>query len=58
MSSSSSSCWSAPVRSAVDHPVAAVLQRPALPVDIRHNAKIDRTELAAWADRVLAGGRP
>jgi acyl-coenzyme A synthetase/AMP-(fatty) acid ligase len=46
------------VRSAVDHPVAAVLQRPALPVDIRHNAKIDRTELAAWADRVLAGGRP
>jgi acyl-coenzyme A synthetase/AMP-(fatty) acid ligase len=46
------------VRAAVAHPVAAVLQRPALPVDIRHNAKIDRTALAEWADRVLAGGRP
>jgi acyl-coenzyme A synthetase/AMP-(fatty) acid ligase len=46
------------VRAKVPHPVAAVLQRPALPVDIRHNAKIDRTALAEWADRVLAGGRP
>jgi olefin beta-lactone synthetase len=36
-------------------PIAAVLQRKALPVDIRHNSKIDRTALAAWADDVLAG---
>jgi olefin beta-lactone synthetase len=36
-------------------PVAAVLQRKALPVDIRHNAKIDRTALSIWAADVLAG---
>jgi olefin beta-lactone synthetase len=36
--------------------IAAVLQRKALPVDIRHNAKIDRTAVAAWAGDVLAGG--
>jgi len=24
---------------------------------VRHNSKIDRTRLAAWADGVLAGGR-
>ena len=45
----------AQVRAAVAHPVAAVLQVPALPVDIRHNTKIDRTALAGWATRVLAG---
>jgi acyl-coenzyme A synthetase/AMP-(fatty) acid ligase/pimeloyl-ACP methyl ester carboxylesterase len=38
--------------------VSAVLAVPALPVDIRHNAKIDRTRVARWASRVLAGGRP
>ncbi|WP_285240257.1 alpha/beta fold hydrolase [Pseudarthrobacter sp. MEB009] len=38
--------------------VAAVLAVPAQPTDIRHNAKIDRTRLARWAERVLAGGRP
>jgi acyl-coenzyme A synthetase/AMP-(fatty) acid ligase len=38
--------------------VSAVLQVPAQPTDIRHNAKIDRTRLARWANRVLAGGRP
>ncbi len=37
--------------------VAAVLVVPALPVDIRHNSKIDRTRLARWAAQVLAGGR-
>jgi acyl-coenzyme A synthetase/AMP-(fatty) acid ligase len=37
--------------------VAAVLVVPALPVDIRHNSKIDRTRLAAWAEQMLAGGR-
>ncbi|WP_111765666.1 alpha/beta fold hydrolase [Nakamurella deserti] len=36
-------------------PVAAVLVREALPVDIRHNSKIDRTALAAWATDTLAG---
>ncbi len=44
------------VRSVLDAPVAAVLQVPALPTDIRHNSKVDRTRLARWAGRVLAGG--
>ena len=43
------------VRSVVNHPVAAVLIRRSLPVDIRHNAKIDRTAVAGWAEDVLAG---
>jgi len=37
--------------------VAAVFTVPALPVDKRHNSKIDRTRIAAWASKVLAGGR-
>jgi acyl-coenzyme A synthetase/AMP-(fatty) acid ligase len=37
--------------------VAAVLVVDALPVDIRHAAKIDRTRVAEWAGRVLAGER-
>jgi olefin beta-lactone synthetase len=37
-------------------PLAAVLVTRALPVDIRHASKIDRTRLARWADRVLSGG--
>jgi hypothetical protein len=48
----------AAVRSAAEVEVAAVLVVPALPVDIRHNSKIDRGRVAAWASRVLAGGRP
>ncbi|WP_026532990.1 alpha/beta fold hydrolase [Arthrobacter sp. H41] len=36
--------------------LAAILTVPALPVDIRHNAKIDRAEVAKWAGGVLAGG--
>lgn len=43
------------------HDVAAVLVSNDFPTDIRHNSKIDRTRLAAWADRVLRGervGRP
>ncbi len=47
----------AAVRAAVTRPVAAVLTVAALPVDIRHNAKIDRTALAGWATKVLAGQR-
>lgn len=38
--------------------VSAVLEVPAQPTDIRHNAKIDRSRLSRWATRVLAGGRP
>ncbi len=37
--------------------VSAVLVVPELPVDKRHNSKIDRTRIARWAERVLAGGR-
>ena len=45
------------VRGAVGVPVAAVLEVPELPVDKRHNSKIDRIRVAEWADGVLAGGR-
>jgi olefin beta-lactone synthetase len=45
------------VRGVLDFPVAAVLAVPALPVDIRHNSKIDRAAVAGWATRVLAGER-
>jgi olefin beta-lactone synthetase len=45
------------VRAAAGVRVAAVLVVPALPVDIRHAAKIDRQRLARWAERVLAGAR-
>lgn len=45
------------IRRRVEHPVAAVLVTDRLPVDIRHNAKIDRQAVAAWATHVLAGGR-
>ncbi len=48
---------SAAVRAAVSAPVAAVLVARTLPVDIRHNAKIDRAAVAAWADDVVAGRR-
>jgi hypothetical protein len=45
------------VRAMVDSPVAAVLSARSLPVDIRHNTKIDRTALATWAGELLAGRR-
>ncbi len=45
------------VRNVVDVEVAAVLLTPALPVDIRHNSKIDRAAIADWAATVLGGGR-
>ncbi|GAB48887.1 putative fatty-acid--CoA ligase [Mobilicoccus pelagius NBRC 104925] len=44
------------VRESTDLPVAAVLVRASMPVDIRHQSKIDRAELAAWAEQVLSGG--
>jgi len=37
--------------------VVAVLAVPELPVDKRHNSKINRTRVATWAERVLAGGK-
>ncbi len=36
--------------------LAAVWTTKALPVDIRHNAKIDRTALGRTMDRILSGG--
>ena len=45
------------VRAVTDVPVAAVLLRASLPVDIRHNSKIDRSALAEWASTILAGHR-
>ena len=44
------------VAEAGGHDLAAVLVAPEFPTDIRHNSKIDRSRLAAWADSVLAGG--
>jgi olefin beta-lactone synthetase len=45
------------VRAELGVEIATVLQRTAFPTDIRHNAKIDRTELAQWAAEILAGRR-
>ena len=45
------------VRGAVGVPVAAVLVRASLPVDIRHASKVDRAALGVWAADVLAGAR-
>ena len=44
------------VRSVSDHDVVAVFEVPKLPVDRRHNSKIDRAGVAEWAEKVLAGG--
>lgn len=43
------------IRSVAGTPVSAVLRRKKFPMDIRHNAKIDRGALAAWAANFLAG---
>jgi acyl-coenzyme A synthetase/AMP-(fatty) acid ligase/pimeloyl-ACP methyl ester carboxylesterase len=48
----------AAVRERCDLPLVAVLAVPRLPTDIRHNSKIDRSRLSAWAERVLAGEKP
>jgi acyl-CoA synthetase (AMP-forming)/AMP-acid ligase II/pimeloyl-ACP methyl ester carboxylesterase len=37
--------------------IASVVEVATLPVDIRHNSKIDRTLLGSWAGDVLDGGR-
>lgn len=41
-------------RSARANRIAAVHFHPAFPVDVRHNAKIDRTQLARWASQSAA----
>jgi len=43
------------VREAAEVDVAAVLAAPRLPVDIRHESKIDRAEVARDAAVMLAG---
>ena len=48
----------AAVRRVAGTDVAAVLAVPRLPTDIRHNSKIDRAAVGAWASRVLTGARP
>jgi acyl-coenzyme A synthetase/AMP-(fatty) acid ligase/pimeloyl-ACP methyl ester carboxylesterase len=45
------------VRRVIDVDVAAVLVAAKLPVDKRHNSKIDRRRVARWAAQVLGGGR-
>lgn len=45
------------VRAAAQAPIAAVLRIDKLPLDIRHASKVDRSALAAWAEKVLAGRR-
>jgi acyl-CoA synthetase (AMP-forming)/AMP-acid ligase II len=45
------------VRAAAGTDVAAVLVTGRLPVDIRHQSKVDRREVAGRAARVLAGAR-
>ena len=45
------------IRDALAIDVAAVLSVPELPVDQRHNSKIDRSRIAEWAEGVLSGGR-
>lgn len=45
----------ADVRAAAGVPIAAVLVKDWLPVDIRHASKVDRTGLSVWASQVLHG---
>lgn len=42
-------------RDTCGYPFAAVMRRDHLPVDIRHNSKIDRVALAQWATVILDG---
>ncbi|WP_022924461.1 alpha/beta fold hydrolase [Serinicoccus marinus] len=44
-------------RAAAGVPVAAVLVRDWLPVDVRHASKVDRGALADWAEGILHGRR-
>jgi len=42
-------------RAAAGRDVAAVLVTKSLPVDIRHNSKVDRVAVGQWAAKVLSG---
>lgn len=44
------------VREVAGVPVAAVLVRDWVPVDVRHASKVDRSALAQWAEVLLHGG--
>jgi acyl-coenzyme A synthetase/AMP-(fatty) acid ligase/pimeloyl-ACP methyl ester carboxylesterase len=44
------------VRALSEIDVVAVFEVPDLPVDRRHNSKIDRTRVAEWAEVALGGG--
>ena len=50
-------CVQATVETNAELELAAVLVTDRLPTDIRHNSKVDRSRVARWAERVLAGGR-
>ena len=43
------------VRTATGRNLVALLLVPTLPTDVRHNSKIDRARVGAWAESVLAG---
>ena len=45
------------VEAATGHTPALVLEVARLPVDRRHNSKIDRAAIADWAGAIAAGGR-
>lgn len=45
------------LRASTALPLAAVFEVERLPTDIRHNSKIDRSRLSAWAERMLSGER-
>ena len=45
----------AALRLVCGYPFAAVMRMEKLPVDIRHNSKIDRLALARWATSILGG---
>ncbi|MCG6907213.1 MAG: AMP-binding protein [Desulfobacteraceae bacterium] len=40
------------------HKIETILFHPAFPVDIRHNSKIFREQLARWAERQVVSGPP
>ncbi len=42
--------------SELTRPIEAILLHPAFPVDVRHNAKISREQLAAWAEAQMGPG--
>jgi acyl-coenzyme A synthetase/AMP-(fatty) acid ligase len=46
------------VRAGAGADIAAVLLARELPVDVRHQSKVDRSEVARRAGRLLAGARP